>query len=149
MPNKNNPDTVELLRAVHGVVQGAQAELAAVLGLPSGYQRDLQATKPPLLRAFEKGLQALELLPGLLAGFKWREDRMRSAITAEMLATDRAMDMAREGMPFREAYRAAAAQAGFGDESAIEQSLANRVSLGACARLGLDVLQARLVTLAK
>ncbi len=72
MPNKNNPDTVELLRAVHGVVQGAQAELAAVLCLPSGYQRDLQATKPPLLRAFEKGLQALALLPGLLAGFEWQ-----------------------------------------------------------------------------
>ncbi len=72
MPNKNNPDTVELLRAVHGVVQGAQTELASVLSLPSGYQRDLQATKPPLLRAFKKGLQALALLPDLLAKFEWQ-----------------------------------------------------------------------------
>ena len=149
MPNKNNPDTVELLRAVHGVVQGAQAELTAVLGLPSGYQRDLQATKPPLLRAFEKGLQALELLPGLLAGFEWQEERMRTAITREMLATDRATDMARAGMPFREAYRVAAKEAGLSGDAGIEQSLANRVSLGACARLGLDVLQARLDGLSK
>ncbi|MBT8070898.1 MAG: argininosuccinate lyase, partial [Gammaproteobacteria bacterium] len=110
MPNKNNPDTVELLRAVHGVVQGAQAELASVLSLPSGYQRDLQATKPPLLRAFGKGLQALELLPGLLASFAWQVERMRESITSEMLATDRALDMAREGIPFRDAYKAAMAE---------------------------------------
>jgi argininosuccinate lyase len=147
MPNKNNPDTVELLRAAHGVVQGAQAELAAVLGLPSGYQRDLQATKPPLLRAFEKGLQALELLPRLLAGFEWREERMRSAITKEMLATDYATDLAREGMPFREAYRVAATHAASsGDENVLE-SLASRVSLGGCGQLGLEILQARLAAL--
>jgi len=149
MPNKNNPDTVELLRAVHGVVQGAQAELAAVLGLPSGYQRDLQATKPPLLRAFEKGLQALELLPGLLAGFEWQEERMRSAITKEMLATDHATNLAREGMPFREAYRVAATQTGLSDDQGVAQSLSNRVSLGGCARLGLDILRTRLSDLKK
>lgn len=144
MPNKNNPDTVELLRAVHGVVHGAQAEMAAVLSLPSGYQRDLQATKPPLLRAFEKGLQALALLPGLLAGFDWRKDRMRAAITPEMLATDRAIDMARKGMPFREAYQLAATDAAGSVDESITQSLANRVSLGGCGNLGVDILQARL-----
>jgi argininosuccinate lyase len=65
MPNKNNPDTIELLRSVHGVIHGAQAELSSMLSLPSGYQRDLQSTKPPLLRAFSRGLQALALLPEL------------------------------------------------------------------------------------
>ena len=96
MPNKNNPDTVELLRAVHGIVQGAQTELASVLSLPSGYQRDLQATKPPLLRAFGKGLQALDLLPDLLTTFEWQIERMRGSLTSEVLATDRALDMARD-----------------------------------------------------
>lgn len=149
MPNKNNPDTVELLRAVHGVVQGAQTELAAVLGLPSGYQRDLQATKPPLLRAFEKGLQALALLPALLSGFEWREERMRSAIGPEMLATDRATNMAREGTPFREAYRTAMVEGGIGTDESVTQALAGRVSLGGCGCLGLDILQARLEALKK
>ena len=144
MPNKNNPDTIELLRAVHGVVQGAQTELASVLSLPSGYQRDLQATKPPLLRAFRKGLQALDLLPGLLGTFEWQAERMRKSITPEMLATDRATDMAREGIPFREAYRVAAAEGAAISAEQIAQSLANRVSPGGCGQLELGILESRL-----
>jgi argininosuccinate lyase len=144
MPNKNNPDTVELLRAVHGVVQGAQTELASVLSLPSGYQRDLQATKPPLLRAFRKGLQALDLLPDLLATFKWQTDRMRDSISAEMLATDRALDMARDGIPFREAYKTASAGGSEIDAGEIAQSLASRVSPGGCGRLEIALLESRL-----
>jgi len=147
MPNKNNPDTVELLRAVHGVVQGAQTELASVLSLPSGYQRDLQATKPPLLRAFGKGLQALKLLPDLLAGFEWRAERMRKSITPEMLATDRALDMAREGIPFRDAYKSAAADSGEFSAEGIAQSLASRVSPGGCGQLETKLLEVRLEAL--
>src|SRR5699024_8853117 len=66
MPNKHNPDTVELLRSLHATVVGARAELDAVLSLPSGYQRDLQDSKPPLIRAFARGLAGLALVPGLL-----------------------------------------------------------------------------------
>ena len=144
MPNKNNPDTVELLRAVHGVVQGAQTELASVLSLPSGYQRDLQATKPPLLRAFEKGLQALKLLPDLLAGFEWQAQRMLESITPEMLATDRALDMARDGIPFRDAYKTVTAETGEISSEAIAKSLANRVSPGGCGQLETSLLESRL-----
>jgi argininosuccinate lyase len=144
MPNKNNPDTVELLRAVHGVIQGAQTELASVLSLPSGYQRDLQATKPPLMRAFGKGLQALALLPDLLAGFEWQAERMRESITPEMLATDRALDMAREGIPFREAYKIIAAGMEELSSEGIAQSLAERSSPGGCGNLETGILYARL-----
>jgi len=144
MPNKNNPDTVELLRAVHAVVQGAQTELAAVLSLPSGYQRDLQATKPPLLRAFGKGLQALELLPELLASFEWQPERMRRSITPEMLATDRALDLTRSGLSFRDAYRTVANEIHDISNEDIAQSLANRVSPGGCGQLEIGLLSSRL-----
>jgi argininosuccinate lyase len=80
MPNKHNPDAVELLRALHATVVGARAELEAVLSLPSGYQRDLQDSKPPLVRAFARGLDGLSLVPGLLDGLEWKADRMREAI---------------------------------------------------------------------
>jgi len=144
MPNKNNPDTVELLRAVHGVVQGAQTELASVLSLPSGYQRDLQATKPPLLRAFRKGLQAFDLLPDLLTSFEWQAERMRASITTEMLATDRALEMARDGIPFREAYKTAATEDTKISADGIARSLANRVSPGGCGQLETELLESRL-----
>jgi argininosuccinate lyase len=144
MPNKNNPDTVELLRAVHGIVVGAQTELASVLSLPSGYQRDLQATKPPLLRAFGKGLQALDLLPDLLATFQWQTERMRDSINSEMLATDRALDMARDGIPFRDAYKTASAETETISDEGIAQSLASRVSPGGCGQLETGLLEHRL-----
>jgi len=147
MPNKNNPDTIELLRAVHAVVQGAQMELASVLSLPSGYQRDLQATKPPLLRAFRKGLQALDLIPGLLSSFEWQSEKMRESITAEMLATDRAQDMASKGIPFRDAYKIANTGVDEISDEDVAQSLKNRVSPGGCGQLETGLLEARLSAL--
>ncbi|MFW5966480.1 MAG: argininosuccinate lyase, partial [Persicimonas sp.] len=80
MPNKKNPDVVELLRASYATVQGAMAELQSLLSLPSGYQRDLQATKAPLLRAMRRGLDALAITCELLGEMQFDEERMREAI---------------------------------------------------------------------
>ncbi|QOC22711.1 argininosuccinate lyase [Wenzhouxiangella sp. AB-CW3] len=147
MPNKHNPDAVELLRALHATIVGARAELETVLSLPSGYHRDLQDTKPPLLRAFGRGLAGLSLVPGLLEGLEWDNQRMRAAVAPELHATDRANELVGQGHPFRTAYRMAAAEL---DEFAgrdPEASLAARVSPGACASLQLDRLQRRLEAL--
>lgn len=147
MPNKRNPDVVELLRAAHGVVAGARAELEAVLSLPSGYQRDLQGTKAPLLRAFRDGLQAIGLLPELLAAFAWNEERMQAAISPELFATDLSVDLAREGMPFRDAYREVGARLQDMKPEDAAASLEQRVSTGACGALELDRLERRLAEL--
>ncbi|WP_376694783.1 argininosuccinate lyase [Wenzhouxiangella sp. EGI_FJ10305] len=147
MPNKHNPDTVELLRSLHATVVGARAELDAVLSLPSGYQRDLQDTKPPLLRAFERGLAGLALLPGLLRSTSWDELRMRQAIDPALHATDRANELVGEGKPFREAYKQAAAELDDLADRTPEASLEARVSPGGCANLLLDRLRQRLQAL--
>src|SRR5207342_2894153 len=94
MPNKRNPDLVELLRASYAVVAGARSEIEQLLSLPSGYHRDLQYSKAPLLRAFAHGLDALALVPDLLARLAWREEAMRAAIEPGMFATDRALELA-------------------------------------------------------
>jgi argininosuccinate lyase len=144
MPNKNNPDVVELLRAVNAVVVGAQAELNAIISLPSGYHRDLQSTKPPVMRAFTSGLQALNLLPELIGSFNWNEERLAAAMTPDLFATDLATDLAAQGVPFREAYRRVGDSLSELAESDPQKSLYKRVSKGGCADLGLDILQARL-----
>jgi len=147
MPNKHNPDTVELLRSLHATVVGARSELDSVLSLPSGYQRDLQDTKLPLIRAFQRGLAGLELVPGLLESVAWNETRMREAVAPALHATDRANELVGQGQPFREAYRVAAAEL---DELAgrkPEASLEARVSPGGCANLLLDRLRDRLADL--
>ena len=102
---------------------------------------------PPLMRAFRKGLQALALLPDLLASFEWQAERMLESISSEMLATDRALDMAREGIPFRTAYKTAAAQNQKVGAEEIARSLENRVSPGGCGQLETGLLELRLEAL--
>jgi argininosuccinate lyase len=144
MPNKKNPDVVELLRAAPAAVEGAMVELQSILSLPTGYQRDLQATKPPILRALGAGLGALALLPDLVRALDFDRDRMRAAISPDMFATDRAVELAREGLPFRDAYRKVAEEPHELSGRTPEASLAARVSPGAPGDLMLAQLRARL-----
>ncbi len=141
MPNKRNPDVIELMRATHASVAAARTEIEQLLSLPSGYHRDLQASKGAIFHGFGRGLPALVLLPDLLANLEWREDRMRAAMDSGMYATDVAVEQAAAGVPFRDAYRAAAASANeAGEGRTPESSLAARVSPGAAADLRLDLL---------
>jgi len=148
MPNKRNPDVVELLRASYASVAAARTEIEQLLSLPSGYQRDLQFSKGSLFHGCRHGLAALELVPDLLARMEWHEPAMRAAIEPAMYATDVAIEQAAAGVPFRDAYRAAAdAAASAGAGRTPEGSLAARVSPGAGHDLRLDELKARLAAL--
>ncbi|MFK7886468.1 MAG: argininosuccinate lyase [Gammaproteobacteria bacterium] len=147
MPNKRNPDLIELLRASYGVVSGALTEIQSLLALPGAYHRDLQFTKGPMLRATRHALQALSLLPDLINTMRFDADRLRNAIEPEMFATDVALQLAANGVPFRDAYRQA-----LGDRAALEaispaQSLAARTSMGAPGNLQLESIEKRIQAL--
>jgi argininosuccinate lyase len=105
MPQKRNPDVLELIR---GRSATGLACLVEVLGissrLPSGYHRDLQLIKAPLFRGIDVATQVLGLVPVVLAGLAFRPERIR--LDADIHATARANALAvGEGLPFREAYR--------------------------------------------
>lgn len=144
MPNKRNPDVIELMRASYASVAAARSEIEQLLSLPSGYHRDLQFSKGAIVHGFGRGLAALHLLPDLLRALRWEPDRMRAALEPAMYATDRAIEQAVAGVPFRDAYVAAAAAPlpSFGADPAA--SLAARRSPGAAAYAALDHLQQRL-----
>jgi argininosuccinate lyase len=148
MPNKRNPDVVELLRALPAVVEGALAELSSLTALPSSYHRDLQGTKAPVVRAFSRVLAGIELLPALTDAVAFDEARMRAAISGDMYATDRALELVREGVPFRDAYVRAAQEIPSLSTRTPEDSLKARVSLGGAANLGLERLEQRVSALA-
>jgi argininosuccinate lyase len=149
MPNKRNPDVIELLRASYAVIAGAQTEIRSLLSLPSGYHRDLQYTKGPMIRAFRHGLACLSLVAELLAELTFDRERLQAAITPELYATDLAIEQARKGVPFRDAYRRVAERiAAITDHDPV-QSLKNRSSPGAPGNPRLHVLQERLETLKK
>ena len=110
MPQKRNPDVFELMR---GRSAGAQAALAEVLGitqkLTSGYHRDLQLIKPPLFRGIDSCLQTLGILPSALNGVRFRPENIRLDPSIHAAAAANAL-VAKEGIPFREAYRQVAAK---------------------------------------
>ena len=148
MPNKRNPDVVELMRGTYASVAAARCEIEQLLSLPSGYHRDLQVSKGALFHGFGRGLAALELLPGLLRELQWNPERMRAALEPSMYATDLAVDLARAGTPFRDAYRQAADPARW-EQGDPDASLAARVSPGAASDLCLGLLRERLRVLAQ
>lgn len=149
MPNKRNPDVVELMRASYAAVAAARCEVEQLLSLPSGYQRDLQFSKGSIVHGFGRGLGALALLPGLLQALQWNAPVLLSAIEPSMYATDVAIEQAAAGVPFREAYRRAAETAASAGEGRTPQgSLDARVSPGGAADLRLDELERRWQALA-
>lgn len=134
MPNKANPDVVELMRASLSVLEGSMAQIQALISLPSGYQRDLQMSKEPLIKGVLLTKQVLKLMPGLIAALKFNKEAMKAAISPEMMATDQALYQVKQGMSFRDAYGEAKTTE---SEISYQQSLAERTSLGGAANLGL------------
>lgn len=106
MPQKKNPDALELIRAKAGRIIGAQATLNTVLkGLPLAYNKDLQEDKEPLFEAADSLLLVLRVLPGVLDGMKVnRETCRRAAEGGHANATDFADYLVEKGVPFREAH---------------------------------------------
>jgi len=105
MPQKRNPDVFELVR---GRTATAQASLVEVLGitakLPSGYQRDLQLIKAPLFRSIDVCLEALDIMAAAIPHVQFVPERIR--MDRDIHAAAEANELvAREGIPFREAYQ--------------------------------------------
>jgi argininosuccinate lyase len=107
MPQKRNPDTVELARGKAARVASDLVTITALLqGLPLGYHRDLQEDKEPAFDAADTLELVLPAITGALATTVFHPDRMRAACADEGLyATDLAEALVRDGVPFREAHR--------------------------------------------
>ncbi|MDQ7780278.1 MAG: lyase family protein [Planctomycetota bacterium] len=106
MPHKRNYDVFELARASRATIAAAGMESGLHgFNLVSGYHRDLQRTKGPLVKAVEEMLSLLTVLRLALGRLAVNEDRMRSAVTSEMHSTADALALAMSGVPFRDAYQ--------------------------------------------
>jgi argininosuccinate lyase len=106
MPQKRNPDMLEIVRGKAPVVTGDLVALLGILkGLPTGYNSDLQETKPPVFRAAAVTRDALNAVRLAVAKMKVHRDAMRHAANdPQILATDLAEYLAARGVPFREAH---------------------------------------------
>ncbi len=107
MPQKKNPDMLELTRGKTGALIGRLAGLLAMLkGLPSAYDRDLQEDKQSVFEAVEQLDIILPAISGLIATLRVNSVRTRQAISWPLMATDLADYLVQRGIPFRQAHAA-------------------------------------------
>jgi argininosuccinate lyase len=105
MPQKKNPDSLELMRGKSGRMIGHLTGMLATLkGLPSGYNKDLQEDKEPLFDAVDTLSLELPIAAGVIRTLKVNAERMAAALDDAMLATDLADYLVRRGVPFRESH---------------------------------------------
>jgi argininosuccinate lyase len=105
MPQKRNPDVLELIRASGATAQACLSECLMITAkLPSGYQRDLQRLKAPLFRGIDLSVDCVEIMSHVLNGLKFKPENIRldESINAAAEANELVQS---EGMPFRDAYR--------------------------------------------
>jgi argininosuccinate lyase len=105
MPQKQNPDSLELMRGKTGRIIGHLTGLLATLkGLPSSYNKDLQEDKEGLFDAIDTLKMELPIATGVIHTLQINSDRMAAALDDGLLATDLADYLVRRGVPFRESH---------------------------------------------
>jgi len=110
MPQKRNPDVLELIRAAGATTQACLDETLLITAkLPSGYQRDLQRLKAPLFRGIDLAIESVDIMAYVLDGIRFIADNIR--LDPGSYAAEEANRIVRdEGVPFRDAYRRVAAR---------------------------------------
>ena len=145
MPQKRNPALFELTRAKTAVVIACHLQVMEIVRpLISGYHRDFQETKRPLMTGVEITQAALQVCGLGLSKLTVDEKRCVAAFTPEVFATDRVLDMVKGGAPFRDAYQQVARSL---EKTVMEDPRANirkKTHLGATGNLGLDLARKRL-----
>lgn len=145
MPQKRNPCPLELIRAKSATLQSYLFQvLEIVRALPSGYNRDFQETKRPLMQGFETTCLSLKVLCQIIPQLEVQQKKCTEAFTSELFATDQILKLVKEGAPFRDAYSEIAMNP---EDVSMQNPIANILSkthLGATGNLGLGVNRVRL-----
>ena len=142
MPQKKNPDGLELVRSRSALVSSCSSLVKDITrSLVSGYNRDFQDTKEPLLTGLSTTCSILAIMGRMVDGLEVHEDRLREGMRPEIYATDKVFDSVLSGSNFRDSYRAVGLDLDSVDGRDADAALARRTSLGTSGdlRLGDDV----------
>jgi len=106
MPQKKNPDVLELIRAKYSIVLGYEFQVKnLVSNLISGYNRDFQLTKEPVMKSIETTIDCLEIMDLIISKLKINKDSCKKAMTKDLYATEKVYSLVKKGKSFREAYK--------------------------------------------
>jgi len=105
MPQKKNPDVLELIRGKYHVVLGYEFTVKNVCAnLISGYHRDFQLTKEPLMKGSKITEDSLKVMALVISGLNINKENCKKAMTKDLYATEEAYKLVKKGMSFRDAY---------------------------------------------
>ena len=106
MPQKKNPDVLELLRAKYHVVSSYEFQVSGITSnLISGYNRDIQLTKEPVMKSFAITSDSLAISVLIFQNIAVNQEKCKVAMTEDLFATERVYDLVKTGIPFRDAYK--------------------------------------------
>lgn len=139
MPNKRNPDILELVRAKsEKVISAYNLTLNIIKDLLSGYNRDFQETKEPVMEGLCITDASLKVCTMIVEGLVVKKERCVGAFVPELFATDRAVELAAEGMPWRDAYLKVAGELSLLKSVDPIENIKRKKHVGATGNLGLD-----------
>lgn len=120
MPQKKNPDSLELLRGKSGRTLGQLVGfMVSSKATPSSYNKDLQEDKEPLFDNMTTLEHSLLIATGVISTIKINANKMRGALTMDMLATDLADYLVRKGVPFRETHHISGEAVAFAEKNGL------------------------------
>jgi argininosuccinate lyase len=139
MPQKKNPDGLELARSRSALVSSCAMRVKSIIrSLPSGYNRDFQDTKGPLLEGTKATWQLVQIFLRMIDGLEVHPEALVQGCTADLYATDVVLKQVLEGKNFRDTYKEVGLH--LEDLTTLDpyQALEERTSLGTTGNLGLD-----------
>lgn len=142
MPQKKNPDVFELTRAKSAKVDSNLCLVKSIISkMQSGYSRDLQLTKEPLIESFDIAISTLAIFKTVIDKIKVNKEKCIAACTKDLFATEHAYLLVKKGIPFRDAYRQTAENMENLPEFNPVQSIKSKKHIGSTGDLRLDRLK--------
>lgn len=137
MPQKKNPDVIELVRARASKVKACElAVYDLIKGSPTGYNRDLQDAKEFFMEGVATTRACLRVLSPFVEAIEVNRQALKDGFSPDVFATDRALELVGEGMPFRDAYHHVKENLDELDKIDPSKAIAQKTHLG--APMGLD-----------
>ena len=139
MPQKKNPDGLELVRSRSALVASCSSLVKDISrSLVSGYNRDFQDTKEPLLTGLSTTYSILAIMTRMVDGLEVHEDRLLAGMRSEIYATDKVFDAVLAGGSFRDSYKAVGLDLDSVDARDAHEALEKRTSIGSPGNLHLE-----------
>jgi len=142
MPQKKNPDGLELLRAKSASISSYGIQIKNIIrSLPTGYNRDFQEVKEPFIKGIKLALQSVRIMQLTVSELVVNKENLLRAFTPEIFATDEAIKMVLSGKSFRDAYRDVGTNLDKVEVMSPLEGIKTRTSSGTAGNLRLDKLE--------